>query len=76
MLSCKVVGNSIEHNNKLEESDQSTLVNRGMYQQLVGRLIYLLHTLPDIAYAVTVVSQFMHLPGNLIWKQFIEYFDI
>jgi hypothetical protein len=32
MLSCKVVGNSIEHNNKLEESDQSTLVNRGMYQ--------------------------------------------
>ena len=26
----------------------------------MGRLIYLLHTRPDIAYTVSVVSQFMH----------------
>ncbi|RDY04056.1 putative mitochondrial protein, partial [Mucuna pruriens] len=30
--------------------------------RLVGKLIYLSHTRPDIAYAVSVVSQFMHDP--------------
>ena len=33
-----------------------------MYQRLVGRLIYLSHTCPDIAYAMSMVSQFMHQP--------------
>lgn len=31
------------------------------YQRIVGRLIYLSHTRPDIAFAVSV-SQFMHAP--------------
>ena len=30
----------------------------------MGRLIYLSHTRPDIAYAVSVVSQFMHSPSE------------
>ena len=33
-----------------------------MYQRLVGRLIYLSHTQPDIAYAIRIVSLFMHSP--------------
>ncbi|XP_071704209.1 secreted RxLR effector protein 161-like [Rutidosis leptorrhynchoides] len=32
------------------------------YQMIVGKLIYLAHTHPDIAHAVGVVSQFMHQP--------------
>nr|KYP72424.1 hypothetical protein KK1_005012 [Cajanus cajan] len=35
---------------------------KAQYQRLVGKLIYLSHTRPDIAYAVSVVSQFMHDP--------------
>ena len=31
---------------------------------MVGKLIYLSHTRPDIAYAVSVVSQFMHNPSK------------
>ena len=37
-------------------------VDKGRYQRLVGRLIYLSHTTADIAFAVSLVSQFMHIP--------------
>ena len=62
MLGCKAIDNPIEQNVKLGEDLNSPLVEKGRYQQLVGRLIYLSHTRPDIAHAVSVVSQFMHLP--------------
>ena len=35
-------------------------VNKVQYQRLVSKLIYLTHTLLDIAFVVSVVSQFMH----------------
>jgi hypothetical protein len=60
MFGCKVVDNPVEKKKKLEESDDSSPVNKGRYQRLVGRLIYLSHTSPGIAYAISVVSQFMH----------------
>ncbi|KAI3450100.1 hypothetical protein Pfo_006765, partial [Paulownia fortunei] len=37
-------------------------VDKERYQRLVGRLIYLSHTRPDIAFNVSLVSQFMHSP--------------
>ncbi|XP_028789076.1 uncharacterized protein LOC114745101 [Neltuma alba] len=37
-------------------------VDIGRYQRLVGKLIYLSHTRPDIAFAVSVASQHMHSP--------------
>ena len=44
---------------KSTESDGKP-VDRERYQRLVGRLIYLSHTRPDIAFAISVVSQHMH----------------
>ena len=38
------------------------LADKEQYQRIVGKLIYLSHTRPDIAYAIGVVSQFMHQP--------------
>ncbi|RVW95943.1 Retrovirus-related Pol polyprotein from transposon TNT 1-94 [Vitis vinifera] len=38
--------------------------NKGRYQRLVGRLMYLAHTRPDLAYALSVVSQYMHNLGE------------
>ena len=38
------------------------LRNPAYYQKLVGKLIYLTITRPDISYAVNLVSQHMHAP--------------
>ena len=62
MLGCKPSETPIEHNRRLGDSPESTMVNRGQYQHLVRKLIYLSHTQLDIAYVVSVVSQFMYSP--------------
>ena len=55
-LDCKPASTPIDPNHKLGEANDDVVVNREMYQRLVGRLIYLSHTWPDIAYAISVVS--------------------
>ncbi|BBG98715.1 HXXXD-type acyl-transferase family protein, partial [Prunus dulcis] len=63
MLGCKPVETPIVEKHHLCLDPEQKLVDKGRYQRLVGRLIYLAHTRPDIAYAVSVVSQFMHSPS-------------
>jgi hypothetical protein len=64
MLDCKPTDTPLIRNLKLEEHSDQTPVNKERYQRLVGKLIYLSHTRPDIAYAVSLVSQFMHHLGE------------
>jgi Reverse transcriptase (RNA-dependent DNA polymerase) len=61
MLGCRPANTPIDPNHGLKGgvSDQ---VDQERYQRLVGRLIYLSHTRPDISYAVSVVSRYMHDP--------------
>jgi len=61
MLGCRSIASLIDRNHKLcAEAGDS--VDKEIYQRLVGRLIYLCHTRPDISYAVSVVSRYMHDP--------------
>nr|CAN70115.1 hypothetical protein VITISV_020105 [Vitis vinifera] len=62
MLGCKPAETPMGSTVKLEESDGSAPVDKGRYQRLVGKLIYLSHTRPDIGFSVSVVSQFMNNP--------------
>ena len=39
-----------------------------VYRQLVGSLMYLVNTRPDICYAVNQLSQAMVKPTKLFWK--------
>ncbi|XP_035836992.1 uncharacterized mitochondrial protein AtMg00810-like [Helianthus annuus] len=54
--------------NHLCEKDNQALENITVYQKLVGKLIYLSHTRPDIAYPVHYLSQFMHSPTQAHFK--------
>ncbi|RVX00895.1 Retrovirus-related Pol polyprotein from transposon TNT 1-94 [Vitis vinifera] len=62
MLGCKPAETPMDTTVKLEESDGSAPVDKGRYQRLVGKLIYLSYTRPDIGLSVSVVSQFMNNP--------------
>ncbi|RVW70009.1 Retrovirus-related Pol polyprotein from transposon RE1 [Vitis vinifera] len=62
MLGCKPIDTPMDSQKKLGIEKESTPVDRGRYQRLVGHLIYLSHTRPDIGFAVSAVSQFMHSP--------------
>jgi hypothetical protein len=59
MLGCQPVSTPIDSNHKLC-AESGNPMNKERYQRLVGRLIYLCHTRPDISYAVSVVSRYMH----------------
>lgn len=61
MSGCRPADTPMELNAKLWEKG-NVPVDIGRYQRLVGKLIYLAHTRPDIAFSVSVVSQFMHSP--------------
>ncbi|RVW49546.1 Retrovirus-related Pol polyprotein from transposon TNT 1-94 [Vitis vinifera] len=62
ILGCKPAETPMDTTVKLEESDGSAPVDKGGYQRLVGKLINLSHTRPDIGFSVSVVSQFMNNP--------------
>jgi len=64
-LGCKPVATPIEYNHRLCNAPEDSVVDKGLYQRLVGKLIYLSHTRPDIAFVVSVVSQFMHDPREM-----------
>lgn len=60
-MGVKPVDTPIESGGKLG-LDGELLTDAGQFQRLVGKLIYLTITRPDISYAVSLVSRFMHAP--------------
>ena len=55
----------MDPNIKIGPREDSELVNRESYQCLLGKLLYLNHTRPDITFVVRVLSPYMHDPQIL-----------
>ena len=64
MSACQPTDTRVEEGLKLCVETNQVLVDKRRYQRLVGRLMYLAHTRPDLAYTLSIVSQFMHNPGE------------
>ena len=63
ILGCKPSDTPIKARKRMESDGKP--VDRKRYQRLVGRVIYLSHTRPDIVFFVSVVSQYMHSPKEI-----------
>ena len=63
MLGCRAASTPIDQNHKVT-AQSGEPVDKERYQRLVGRLLYLCHTRPDISFAVSVVSRYMHEPRS------------
>lgn len=59
---------TVEHDELLGVTDDCVLKDVTSYQRLVGRLLYLTITRPDIIFAVQVLSQFMQQPKVSHWE--------
>ena len=64
MLGCKPADTPMDPTTKLGAKENCAPVDKGRYQRLVGKLIYLSHTRPDIGFSVSMVSQFMNNPNE------------
>ena len=64
MINYKATATTLNINEKLKLEDSTCLTNTRYYRSLVGGLIYLTHTRPDIIFFIGVVSRFMHSPSK------------
>ncbi|KAL5854157.1 hypothetical protein ACOSQ4_003959 [Xanthoceras sorbifolium] len=68
----KTVSTPLEYNAKLTPLDGEPISNATRYRQLVGSLIYLTVTRPDISHAIGMVSKFMDAPRSVHYAAVIR----
>jgi len=59
LLGAKSIDFPIEENHKLAQAQGKVLADLTRYHRLIGHLIYLIITRPDVTYVVHILSQFM-----------------
>ncbi|XP_048229252.1 uncharacterized protein LOC8272619 isoform X1 [Ricinus communis] len=64
MLNCKASKTPLNLNNKLSLEDGVDKADVKLFRSMVGGLLYLTHTQPDLMFAVSLVSRFMHNPSK------------
>jgi hypothetical protein len=62
LAGCNPCAAPMEHRTSLSKESKAPLVDGTAYRSLVGSLMYLVNTRPDLAYSVGYVSRFMERP--------------
>lgn len=76
MENSNAVKNPIIPGMKLSKDEAGTKVDSTMFKQVVGSLMYLTATRPDLMYGVSLISRFMSCPRETLWlaaKQILRY---
>ena len=72
MIDCRPVESPMNPNQKLTIEEGKLFSDPERYRRLVGKLIYLTITRPDLSFAVGIVSQFMQTPCLGHWNAIIR----
>ena len=64
MDKCKLVETHIVLSTKLTKNDDGPIINATLFKRMVGILMYLTATRPDLMYDVSVISRFMESPKD------------
>ena len=62
MEDCKPAPSPFQSGVKLLVTCTTPKVDATLYHQLVGKILYLTHTYPDLSFAIGLVTRFMHQP--------------
>ena len=65
MMGCKVMATPMASNLKLLSDASSESVDATMYRQMIGSLMYLMNTRPNICFAVNTLSQYLKDPRSV-----------
>ena len=68
MEECTPAPSPFQSGVKLSVTCTTPKVDATLYRQLVGKLLYLTHTRPDLSFAIGLVARFMHQPHESHWK--------
>ena len=65
MTNCNFVNTPVEYGLKLTKDHGGKKVDNTLYKQIVGTLMYLTATGPDVMYAVSLISRYMDTPADM-----------
>lgn len=65
MENCKLVSTPLAQNEKLSKEDDSEDADVKQYRSIIGSLLYLTATRPDMMYAISMLARFMQKPSQI-----------
>ncbi|KAE8671832.1 Xyloglucan endotransglycosylase 6 [Hibiscus syriacus] len=68
MEECKISSTPMNQREKLRKENGADKVDEGYFRSLIGCLMYLMATRPDILNVVSILSRFMHCASELLLK--------
>ncbi|XP_028206303.1 uncharacterized protein LOC114389761 [Glycine soja] len=68
MEECKPSTTPMNQKEKFSNEDEAEKVDKKLYRSLIECLMYLIATMPDITYAVSLLSRYMHCASEIHFK--------